>query len=393
MALEPIELNPGTGGDTVAADDLGADGKAQVVKLAIGADGVNDGLVASGNPLPVTGTVTANAGTNLNTSTLALEAGGNLAACSTSLAIVDDWDESDRCKTNPIVGQAGVQGASGTVSANTQRVVLATDVALPAGTNNIGDVDVLTVPAPLSTTANGSAATALRVTVANDSTGQIAVASLPASTNTLEVVGDVAAGVTVAGNPVMGGFRADTTAPTAVTDGQAVYPFADEYGALYVKPSCNQISISATPTIDTAVYQSGDRLGSVMTFASAALVTGRSGTIVGALLFDDAASAFDIRLHIFKVSPTLTNADNGALAITDANLATAIPVGVIEFLSANGHSYVDNRICQGTWLGGPLAIPFVSSGSTSLFGVLEARGAYDAAATDDLVVTLTIIRD
>lgn len=63
----------------------------------------------------------------------------------TALQIMDDWDETDRAKVNPVVGQAGVQGASGTVSANTQRVVLATDVALPAGNNNIGDIDILSV--------------------------------------------------------------------------------------------------------------------------------------------------------------------------------------------------------------------------------------------------------
>lgn len=92
------------------------------------------------NTVTVSGSVTANAGTNLNTSLLALEAGGNLAATATSLNIMDDWDESDRAKVNPIVGQAGVQGASGVVTALTQRVVLATDVALPTGTNSIGQV-------------------------------------------------------------------------------------------------------------------------------------------------------------------------------------------------------------------------------------------------------------
>lgn len=49
---------------------------------------------------PVSGTVTANAGTNLNTSLLALESGGNLAAAAASLSVLDDWDESDRCKVN-----------------------------------------------------------------------------------------------------------------------------------------------------------------------------------------------------------------------------------------------------------------------------------------------------
>lgn len=45
-------LNAGTGGDVIASDDISGV-KFQRFKLAIGADGVNDGDVASGNPLPV----------------------------------------------------------------------------------------------------------------------------------------------------------------------------------------------------------------------------------------------------------------------------------------------------------------------------------------------------
>ena len=64
-----------------------------------------------------------------------------------SLSVMDDWDETNRAAVNIIAGQVGVQGASGVVTALTQRVVLATDVGLPAGTSNIGDVDVLTIAA------------------------------------------------------------------------------------------------------------------------------------------------------------------------------------------------------------------------------------------------------
>lgn len=81
----------------------------------------------NGGSLTVDGSVTANAGTNLNTSALALESGGNLAGAATSLAVLDDWDESDRAKVNPIAGQAGVAGGSGTIGATTQRVTVATD--------------------------------------------------------------------------------------------------------------------------------------------------------------------------------------------------------------------------------------------------------------------------
>ena len=75
---------------------------------------------------------------------------------------------------------------SGVVTTGTLRVTLATDVALPAGTNaigklaantgvDIGDVDVTSVPAPLSTTGGGTEATALRVTIASDSTGVVSI--------------------------------------------------------------------------------------------------------------------------------------------------------------------------------------------------------------------------
>jgi len=47
--------------------------------------------------------------------------------------------------------------------------------ALPAGSNNIGDVDVATVPAPLNVVGGGTEASALRVTIASDSTGVLTI--------------------------------------------------------------------------------------------------------------------------------------------------------------------------------------------------------------------------
>jgi len=75
-----------------------------------------------------------------------------------SLAIMDDWDESDRAKVNPIAGQAGIAGGTGTDGATVTRVSLATDIPLPAGTAaigklaansgvDIGDVDVTSISA------------------------------------------------------------------------------------------------------------------------------------------------------------------------------------------------------------------------------------------------------
>lgn len=69
------------------------------------------GKVTACNTGAIAGAVTANAGTNLNTSALALESGGNLAAAATSLAVVDDWDSSDDCRSIP-QSAAAMDGAT-----------------------------------------------------------------------------------------------------------------------------------------------------------------------------------------------------------------------------------------------------------------------------------------
>lgn len=110
-----------------------------------------------------------------------------------------------------------VPAGNGT-AATALRVTIASDstgvVALAAGTNNIGDVDVLTVPAPLSTTGNGTAATALRVTVASDSTGVLSVTESTTITDN--------AGFTDGASKVfMAGFAFDEVAGTALTENDA----------------------------------------------------------------------------------------------------------------------------------------------------------------------------
>jgi hypothetical protein len=124
-----------------------------------------------GGTLTVDGTVTANAGTGPWPVT---DNGGSLT--------VDGTVTATLAGSNANIGNVDV--------ASMPNVTIGTLPALPAGTNNIGDVDVasiaagdnnignvdvLTVPSPLSTAGNGTAAAAHRVTIASDSTGVIAV--------------------------------------------------------------------------------------------------------------------------------------------------------------------------------------------------------------------------
>lgn len=238
MAIEGVVADPGAGGTEFGGDDVaGGSGTVFVpyTKLMSGADGsieLIEGTAANGLEVDVTrsalpsgaataarqdtgntslasidgkitavntgavviasGSLTANAGTNLNTSALALEAGGNLAAAATALAIIDDWDETDRAKVNIIVGQAGVAAGNG-----------ASGVTVP------------------------------RVTIANDSTGILA----GVTTVTTLTGGGIAHDSADSGNPHKLGAKAEssTTGVTLVADADRTDLYADLDGLLITK--------------------------------------------------------------------------------------------------------------------------------------------------------------
>ena len=143
------------------------------------------------------------------------------------------------------------QAGEGTISATTQRVTIATDddgvahlatiagavstqmqvdivAALPAGDNNIGNVDIVT---------------------------------LPASTNTIEVVGDAAENANAAGNPVLVGGRYDSpgndnSSLRTLGDTDVGALALDPTGAVYVREALGQAGscfVSGTSAVTAAI--------------------------------------------------------------------------------------------------------------------------------------------
>jgi len=136
------------------------------------------------------------------------------------------------CNTGAVVLAAG-SAAIGKLAANSGVDIGDVDVlSIAAGDNNIGNVDIVTVPAPLNIVGGGAEATALRVTLANDSTGIITVdgtitANLSATDNAVldaidaildtinaklvtgTIIGDVNLGAT--DNAVLDTIAGDTT--------------------------------------------------------------------------------------------------------------------------------------------------------------------------------------
>lgn len=139
-----------------------------------------DGAAVTGNPVLVAGQDGTNA-QSLKTSTagyLAVAVGNGVAATDaqsfTGLLHNDGGTSISLGVTPYMFNGASLDRARGDTT-NGLDVDVTRLPALVAGSANIGDVDVLTVPAPLSTTGGGTEATALRVTLASDSTGLVSV--------------------------------------------------------------------------------------------------------------------------------------------------------------------------------------------------------------------------
>ena len=124
-----VELNSMSGGRTVATDQISSVDY-QRIKLIQGADGVNDGDVSTSLPLPVRfylGLVAVSAGAGAVDTGTQRTTHASDDPVTTALQTMDDWDESDRAKVNPIVGQAGIAGGPGAAGATVIRTVTATD--------------------------------------------------------------------------------------------------------------------------------------------------------------------------------------------------------------------------------------------------------------------------
>ena len=233
-------------------------------------------LTKLGTTLVVSGTVTANAGTNLNTSALALETGGNLAtiagkdfATQTTLAAILSklnssiavtgtfWQATQPVSAVALPLPSGAATSANQVTQTTALDQLHTDLIapLPAGTNAIGTVSVTNLPAVQSvsgtyyatppTLADGQAnalsldsdgslmvnvrdLTSIAATSANQVTqttalGQLhtdLIAALPVGTNVIGKVGiDPAANtVQVSNLPISQKTMANSTPVTIASD-------------------------------------------------------------------------------------------------------------------------------------------------------------------------------
>jgi hypothetical protein len=275
----------------------------------------HDATAVAAAPVLIGGYSSAAAPTSVSADTEAVRAwflrNGAQATVLTAAGALIDGDATNGLDVD-------VTRVSGTVTVDgsgvTQPVSLAALPALVAGTANIGDVDVLTVPAPLSTTGSGTEATALRVTLATDSTGVVSVDDNGASL-TVDAAGDVAHGTGDSGNPVKVGYKAASALTGAEANADRVNGIADLWGrqltahidpAMFVSKAFN----ATTTQTGTDVWDPANGLRIAVT----SVVIGTYGTTAGRVILwfgDNADTTYtagtDQVLLAFSAAPSATS--------------------------------------------------------------------------------------
>jgi hypothetical protein len=252
---------------------------------------------------------------------------------------------------------------------------------------------------------NGTAATALRVTLPTDGTGVVglnagsnAIGKLAANTGV--DIGDVDVTSVIPGTGATNLGKAEdaghTTGDVGVmilgvrNDANASFGADLDYTPITTDSGGNQnvrsrkdlvrVTVQSGGLTTTAsAYAVGDQVGTQFTIAGCARESGGSGMIVGVALVQgntiESIGAMDV---MFTDSSITLAADNAAYAISDADALKI--VGMAQLSGA--YDIGNNRLAQAY----NLAIPYVCSGGTSLYASLITRTAIAAtpftAATD-----------
>jgi hypothetical protein len=159
--------------------------------------------------------------------------------------------------------------------------------------------------------------------------------------------------------------------------------------AAYVDPRILAVTVKVTPTVSTSpAYSAKDAVGALMTFAGCARANGGTGRIVRVTVEDKGQQMAALDLVIFSTAPAAPT-DNSVFAPSDAELATDLCEGVIPISAGAYSDFSTNSIATV-----PCSLPYkCASGSTSLTGVLVARGTPTYTSTSDLVVTIFVEQD
>lgn len=351
---------------------------------------------SSATTQPVSGTVTANAGTNLNTSALALAATQTDKSQFTKLtdgtdtALITAAGELNVLATaqpGVDIGDVTINNASGAAAVNIQdggnsitvdnggtfavQATLTAETTKVIGTVNQGTSPWVTSNATTSVVGNGASATAQRVTLSNDSTGIIAtVGAVTAITNALptgsNAIGKLAAnsGVTIGAVEIAAAQTLATvttvttlTGTTTLTPGTAATNLGKAEDAAHTTGDVGVFTLGvrndtlADTTNTTADYSqmSTDLKGRVMVAGAPRLLKGNtqtqlSNTTTETTIIAATASTFH---DVYGIILANTGASTTKVSIRDDTAGTVRAIIEVPTLETRGFMLpVDSAVAQ-----------------------------------------------
>lgn len=149
--------------------------------------------------------------------------------------------------------------------------------------------------------------------------------------------------------------------------------------------------VEATATFtrpnDTTAYTSGDLVSNNTTAGSVTPMAfyipyGRGFELYRVMLNHSTTTsvAAQFRVHLYKDSPTVANGDNGVWSSSSSNYLGFVDLdGTGATFTAGGRAVASS---------GNLPIYIVTDADQTLYGLLEARGAYAPGANESFAITL-----
>ena len=285
---------------------------------------------------------------NVDVVTSALPTGASTLAeqqtQTTALQLIDDTVYTDDTSTHAtgtskgLLIMAAAAPTDAAVNANdigavamtvNRELLVQINTALPAGTNNIGDVDVLSIAAGDNNIGNVDVVTLPNVTLA-------------AGTNTNEVVGDVAHDAAVAGNPILVSGVAqnvdDTAPPNRVSaESDATRIATDFDGAVFARPHGPQIwsyhsngstaltddAVHAAPGVGLSLYVTDICFSSGAATAINAFFEEATTTVLGPFYLE-AVAGRGMKIHF--QTPKKITANTALTVTTSASIAHSVDV-------------------------------------------------------------------
>jgi len=223
--------------------------------------------------------------------------------------------------------------------------------------------------------------------------GDVDVTSLPASTNTIEIVGDAAENAAVAGNPVLVGGRYDSSART-LGDGDVGAVALDADGAVHITDGGNALTVDGTVTAnlsatDNAVLDSilakNTEIDSVLTTIDAD--TGAIKTAVE--IIDNAIDGSEMQVDVVTMPSVTVDSEFPAAATITDNFSNPSTTSVMSMGMLYDGSAWD--MMKGDATNGAL-VNLGSNNDVTVSGTVTANlSATDNAVLDAMVVDLAAL--